>query len=312
MSHFIHQALNNVPHLLKSKFKNQQSINSKKITFSPGGNYIGINLRNCDLEGINLRGADLRGADLRNTNLSQACLSFANLSQANLQNSLIANTRLIWTDLSYANLKGAKILGAQMMSTDLRHSNLDQAFLWHADLQDSNLYGCHLSKSKTCQINLNGAELESRDFGYATLNQRSLLNAASKNIRFENNRINVAHNFRNLEKAYGILLEEIYTLQKTVQKNQYSRGIKYHDYKDFLNIITAESNRFQSEINQKKIDLNKIMTSHSRLDTDEVLNECLQEELIDIIEGIKDIYQSIKAVYEAWKYLVQSISPLPY
>lgn len=307
MSYFTRQVLNSIPTPFKAKFKNQQIINLRKITFNPGGNYIGINLCGHNLNGINLRGADLQGADLSNTDLSQACLSFANLSQANLQNSLLTNTKLIWTNLSHANLKGAKIIGAQMMSTNLTKSNLDRAFLWHVDLQNSILRGCRLRKAKTCQINLNGAELENSDLRHKTLDRKSLLKTSSNNIEIGSKILNIVYNFSNLEKGYNILTEEIFILENYFERYIYRTNINYQTYKEFIDIVTLELKRFRSEINQKKLDLEEIIISKSKIHVDENYDERLQDELIDIIEGINDIYKSIKAVNTAWKCLVQII-----
>ena len=307
MFYFIYRVLNNAQRLLESKFQNQRIINYKKSTLNPGGNYTGINLRNCNLQGTNLRGADLRGADLSNADLSQVCLSFANLSKANLQNSLLVNTKLIWTDLSHANLKGANVIGAQMMSANLKNSDLKQTLLWHVDLQNANLSGCNLSRSKLCQNNLSNTKLENCNFRCATSQKTSLLKTLPKNIEIENNIVNINHNFRNLEAAYKILLEEIYILQEIVEKNRYNSRINYTHYKEFIAIVTTDSNRFKSEISQKKSEINKILKSYSDFYSETINNKYLQIELIDIIEGIDDIYQAIRTVHRAWKYLVQSI-----
>ena len=139
-----------------------------KFAHFVGPAYIGVNLREADLQGANLMDAFLVGADLSESVLSGANLSYADLSKVNLAYATLreanftqANLRgtsfdqadltnavLQGADLNHAFLLGANLKGARLRNADLNYTNLQGVDLIGADLTETSLVRANIDKAK--------------------------------------------------------------------------------------------------------------------------------------------------------------------
>lgn len=167
-------------------------------------NFIGVdlreaNLQNCNLSGANLeRGlfsvtnfsnANLSRTQLRSARLNVARLTGANLSKANLEQALLNVANLIQADLRYANLREALVMRAELIRSQLNEANFLGSNLSGSDLREclalhtcfercnlgeANLQGAICSQSNFQQAMLKGANLSGGDFQGANFQNTEL------------------------------------------------------------------------------------------------------------------------------------------
>lgn len=110
--------------------------------------FIGIDLRE-----FNLDRADLGGANLSGVNLCGAYISKANLIFSNLSNADLSETDLRFTDFTMANLSGAKLMIANLNRADFNEANLSEVSFGHSDFVGTNLSEAVLSNTFFSECN---------------------------------------------------------------------------------------------------------------------------------------------------------------
>ena len=108
---------------------------------------VGVNWRNCSMEGRNLARANVSQSELTNANLSGVNLQGANLSESNLAYVNFSIANLNNANLRSAMIKGANFRRATLRGADLSNADLSFAILTGADITNIKLDGANLANT---------------------------------------------------------------------------------------------------------------------------------------------------------------------
>lgn len=110
--------------------------------------FLGMDLRNANLEGVNLIEANLGGSSLGRVNLKGAKLHNTDLGSANLRNANLEGADLFQSNLEGASLRGVKLKNACVYETFFnRETTLPNGEKWTPET-DMTQFGCFVDRDK--------------------------------------------------------------------------------------------------------------------------------------------------------------------
>jgi uncharacterized protein YjbI with pentapeptide repeats len=166
-----------------------------------------VSFTQADLRKINFSGADFREADLREADLHGADLIEADLSGAILGGANLCGARLFLANLNGTQLQGADLSGARLEGVKLVRANLRKAYLIEADLSGARLQEADLRGAYLQRANFSGAYLGVDEFPLPPWVSYS--------------------SGANLEKATGIIIEELEKQAKSLKGATMPDGTKH-------------------------------------------------------------------------------------
>lgn len=108
---------------------------------------VGVNWRNCSMQGRNLARVDISKSELLNANLTGVNFQAANLSGSNLSYANLSLANMRKAKLSNTLLKGANFRRANLRGVDFSNSDLSYAILTDADITNIKLDGANLANT---------------------------------------------------------------------------------------------------------------------------------------------------------------------